>query len=69
MLFPDKKIVTIFGCGGNRDISKRTLMGKIAEQNSDITILTSDNPRDENPDNIINDIISGMNECDYREKK
>ena len=53
------KIITVFGCGGDRDKSKRPLMGQVVSDNSDICILTNDNPRKENPDNIIKDIIKG----------
>lgn len=55
-----KKIITLFGCGGDRDTSKRALMGKIACKQSDITIITSDNPRTENPVSIIEDISKGL---------
>lgn len=55
-----KKLITVFGCGGERDTSKRPLMGKIATALSDITIVTSDNPRSEDPDKIITDIVSGI---------
>lgn len=54
------KIITVFGCGGNRDRTKRNEMGKIAMQLSNYTIVTSDNPRDENPEMIINDIVEGI---------
>lgn len=54
------KTITVFGCGGNRDFSKRPIMGKIASELSDVVIVTSDNPRNENPDKIINDILSGI---------
>ena len=57
-----KRIITIFGCGGDRDKSKRTLMGKIACKHSNIAIVTSDNPRTENPDSIIGDILEGLND-------
>lgn len=53
-------IVSVFGAGGDRDKSKRPLMGKIAQQNSLKCIITSDNPRSENPNDIINNIVSGM---------
>ncbi len=53
------KIITVFGCGGNRDKLKRPQMGKIASELSDEVIITSDNPRDENPYKIIDDIRSG----------
>ena len=54
------KVVTIFGCGGNRDRKKRAIMGQVAEQNADRVILTSDNPRFEDPMSIIQDIKDGM---------
>ena len=59
-IYPQKKILTVFGCGGNRDSKKRPLMGGVVEKNCDIAIVTSDNPRFENPQSIIDDIISGM---------
>lgn len=58
--FINKKIITIFGCGGNRDILKRKLMGKVVSNNSDKIIITNDNPRNEEPKKIVNDIISGF---------
>jgi UDP-N-acetylmuramoyl-L-alanyl-D-glutamate--2,6-diaminopimelate ligase len=58
------KIITLFGCGGERDRAKRPEMGKIATKFSDYTIITNDNPRNEDPKSIINDIISGINEDD-----
>ena len=54
------KLITVFGCGGNRDKTKRPLMGKIAHDLSDIAIVTSDNPRRENPELILDDILAGM---------
>ncbi|VFP83144.1 UDP-N-acetylmuramoyl-L-alanyl-D-glutamate--2, 6-diaminopimelateligase [Candidatus Erwinia haradaeae] len=54
------KLWCVFGCGGDRDKSKRPLMGKISEQLADISIITSDNPRNEDPRMIINDILSGL---------
>lgn len=54
------KLISVFGCGGNRDTSKRPIMGKIATELSDITIITSDNPRYEDPNKIIEDIVSGI---------
>lgn len=53
------RIITIFGCGGNRDRGKRPVMGSIATSLSDITIITSDNPRHEDPDDIIAEILIG----------
>ncbi|MFH2057311.1 MAG: UDP-N-acetylmuramoyl-L-alanyl-D-glutamate--2,6-diaminopimelate ligase [Pseudomonadota bacterium] len=55
-----KRLITVFGCGGDRDKTKRPLMGKIAGQFSDIAIVTSDNPRTEDPKIIINDILGGL---------
>lgn len=55
-----QRIITVFGCGGNRDRSKRPLMGKAVSGNSDIVVVTSDNPRTENPDQIIDDILPGL---------
>jgi UDP-N-acetylmuramoyl-L-alanyl-D-glutamate--2,6-diaminopimelate ligase len=54
------KLWCVMGCGGNRDQSKRRLMGQVAEQYSDQLVLTDDNPRDENPAAIIDDIKSGL---------
>ncbi|MFO8061748.1 MAG: UDP-N-acetylmuramoyl-L-alanyl-D-glutamate--2,6-diaminopimelate ligase [bacterium] len=59
------RVITVFGCGGDRDKSKRPIMGKIATHYSDMTIITSDNPRTENPLNIIQDIESGIKEKNY----
>ncbi len=54
------RVVTLFGCGGDRDKTKRPKMGKIASQLSDFCIVTSDNPRSENPSKIIEDVLEGM---------
>lgn len=56
------ELILVFGCGGNRDTSKRKIMGKIAGKLADFTIITSDNPRFEDPYQIISDIESGMRE-------
>lgn len=58
------RILTVFGCGGDRDKSKRPMMGKIASQYADIAIITSDNPRTENPLSIINEIEAGASLAD-----
>jgi len=58
-LSPGSRIVTVFGCGGDRDTSKRPEMGRVASQLSDVTIITSDNPRSESPDAIIDAVMSG----------
>ena len=54
------KLICIFGCGGDRDATKRPKMGAIAEQYADKVIVTSDNPRSENPQQIITDILAGL---------
>jgi len=56
----NSKIITVFGCGGNRDKLKRPIMGSIAYNYSDIIIITSDNPRNEDPESIIKDIADGI---------
>lgn len=55
-----KRIITVFGCGGDRDRTKRPLMGTAAATHSDIVYVTSDNPRTENPDAILKDILPGI---------
>lgn len=54
------RVVTVFGCGGDRDRTKRPLMGEAAAANSDLVIVTSDNPRTEDPDAIIDEILPGV---------
>lgn len=54
------RLICLFGCGGNRDKSKRALMGNIVESIADVIVVTSDNPRNENPEKIIADITSGF---------
>ncbi|MFK4786046.1 UDP-N-acetylmuramoyl-L-alanyl-D-glutamate--2,6-diaminopimelate ligase [Fusobacterium sp. MFO224] len=58
--FKLNRVITVFGCGGDRDKTKRPVMGEIAEKNSDVIIVTSDNPRTEDPDEIIKDIVVGL---------
>lgn len=58
------RLVVLFGCGGDRDKTKRSIMGRIASQKADFVIVTSDNPRSENPTDIINDILEGMKDTD-----
>jgi UDP-N-acetylmuramoyl-L-alanyl-D-glutamate--2,6-diaminopimelate ligase len=54
------RVITVFGCGGDRDRSKRPLMGEAAGEGSDFVVLTSDNPRSENPLDIMNDALPGL---------
>lgn len=54
------RVITVFGCGGDRDRAKRPAMGEVASAASDITIVTSDNPRSESPDAIIDSVIEGV---------
>ena len=62
----DAKVISIVGAGGDRDKSKRPEMGKIATQLSDYVFFTSDNPRDENEDNILSDIVKGAVRKNYQ---
>jgi UDP-N-acetylmuramoyl-L-alanyl-D-glutamate--2,6-diaminopimelate ligase len=59
------KLICVFGCGGDRDRGKRAMMGMVAEKLSDFCILTSDNPRSENPREIIAEVVGGMNEDNH----
>jgi UDP-N-acetylmuramoyl-L-alanyl-D-glutamate--2,6-diaminopimelate ligase len=63
--FPTASILTLFGCGGDRDRSKRPLMASAAQVDSDLIIVTSDNPRSEEPQDIINDILPGLSKENY----
>ncbi|HEY1652139.1 MAG TPA: UDP-N-acetylmuramoyl-L-alanyl-D-glutamate--2,6-diaminopimelate ligase [Acidimicrobiales bacterium] len=57
---PSGRVISVFGCGGNRDRAKRPVMGGVAAAASDLAILTSDNPRDEDPDAIIGEVLAGV---------
>lgn len=61
------KIIIVFGCGGDRDASKRTLMGEVASNNADFCIITDDNPRMEDPQSIRSQIILGCKNKNYQE--
>ncbi|MGN0789798.1 MAG: UDP-N-acetylmuramoyl-L-alanyl-D-glutamate--2,6-diaminopimelate ligase [Christensenellales bacterium] len=56
----DQRLIVVFGCGGDRDVSKRPQMGKIASEMADVAVVTSDNPRTESRKSIAQDIIAGM---------
>ena len=60
--YPDFKVRIVFGCGGNRDQDKRAKMGKIASKLANTIVLTNDNPRGEDPQAIIDDILSGIDD-------
>lgn len=61
--FTRGRLICLFGCGGDRDRSKRPLMGRIVGALSDLAIVTSDNPRTEEPETIIRHILAGMTDC------
>lgn len=63
--FTKGRLISVFGCGGDRDKTKRPIMGKIGSELSDIAIITSDNPRTENPIEIIKDIEAGIEKDNY----
>jgi UDP-N-acetylmuramoyl-L-alanyl-D-glutamate--2,6-diaminopimelate ligase len=58
----DQKLITVLGAGGNRDKGKRPMMGRVSAQYSDMVVVTSDNPRFEDPEKIIKDIVGGIEE-------
>lgn len=63
--FTKGQLISVFGCGGDRDKTKRPIMGKIGTELSDLAIITSDNPRTEDPLLIIDDIVKGINKDNY----
>jgi UDP-N-acetylmuramoyl-L-alanyl-D-glutamate--2,6-diaminopimelate ligase len=66
LLPPGARVITVFGCGGDRDRTKRPLMGEAAGSMSDLVVLTSDNPRSEDPLAIINDALPGLEKTGAR---
>jgi UDP-N-acetylmuramoyl-L-alanyl-D-glutamate--2,6-diaminopimelate ligase len=63
----EERIITVFGCGGDRDRGKRPVMGEIAARSSDLCVITSDNPRSEQPQSIIAEVRSGIDLLGIRE--
>lgn len=60
-----RKLIVVFGCGGNRDTQKRPLMARVADENADYAIITSDNPRKEDPDAIVAEVEKGFRSSHY----
>lgn len=67
--FAQGSLITVFGCGGDRDRTKRPVMGGIAARYSDYILVTSDNPRTEDPDRILQEIHAGLKEADFPEDR
>jgi UDP-N-acetylmuramoyl-L-alanyl-D-glutamate--2,6-diaminopimelate ligase len=58
------RVITMFGCGGDRDRTKRPKMGRVAGAGSDLVVVTSDNPRSERPETILDEVLMGVRETD-----
>jgi UDP-N-acetylmuramoyl-L-alanyl-D-glutamate--2,6-diaminopimelate ligase len=67
--FAERRVITVFGCGGDRDRTKRPIMGKLSATYSDYVIVTSDNPRSEEPDRILADIAVGLEESGWSRER
>ena len=63
------RLICVFGCGGHRDRGKRALMGRLAGELADCTWVTSDNPRSEEPNRIIDEIVSGISAASVVERE
>ncbi|HBN08540.1 MAG TPA: UDP-N-acetylmuramoyl-L-alanyl-D-glutamate--2,6-diaminopimelate ligase, partial [Cyanobacteria bacterium UBA8530] len=64
--FTRNRLIAVFGCGGDRDRTKRPVMGRIGTELSDLAILTSDNPRSEDPEKILAEVASGVEKTSFR---
>jgi len=64
-----RKLIAVFGCGGNRSREKRPIMGRLSVELSDIIVVTSDNPRKERPEDIISEIMNGVNSAPHRSSR
>lgn len=62
--YAENRLICLFGCGGNRDAAKRPKMAEAAAKYADMLVVTSDNPRDENPHEIIKEILTGLENSD-----